>query len=1200
MKVTKILCGAIVFFSMNTLIAQTWLELKEQGANFNQIQAAFSRENSGKIKKFKRELVEEANGKAAKSGKFEREMEGMIHYYRWAAFVEPRVQEANGEMAVMNEGMMRAIAKKSGEIQTRAANWTLVGPKSIPTNGGNGRINAVRVHPTDANTLFACSPAGGLWKSSNGGGSWTAVSDAISALGCTDVAFDPTNPNILYLLTGDGEAGDVFTLGVYKSTDGGNSWLPTGLVFNLSNSKILSKILVHPTNGNTIIVGGSAGIYRSTDGGTTWSQRSTSSVRDLEFKPSDPSVIYAGGYGTSAGFWRSVDGGATWSKPTTLMTTGVQRVAVAVSPANADYVYALAATTTYYGFEGLYLSTDGGATFTKKSSTPNILGWYSGTATQADATDGQGWYDLSLAVSPSDINTLFTGGVNIWKSTTGGTSWSKMSAWDAPNSATNYTHADIHDLCFKGTDLYVGCDGGVFKTTNSGASWSDLSSNLSIAQLYGLGLSATSETTILSGHQDNGTTLTTNGTSWSEVNGGDGMLCFIDRTNNNNLFSSIYYGNLYRSTNGGGGFSKIYTVTGGGWVTPWLQDPVTATTLYAGGTNVVKSINSGTAWTTISAFSGVGTLVSLDVAKTNNQLIVAASKTKVMKTTNGGTSWTDITAGLPANPTIQNIHIDVNDANKIYVALASYTGNSAFLSINGGSTWTNISAGMPQIPVNCFVTQSNAGGVVYCGNDLGVCFSSNSGTSWESFTNGMPGVPVMDLEIFYPTGRLRAATYGRGVWDSNLNGFNQAPSVSITSPTNNAVFTAPTTITIEASAADSDGSIAKVEFYNGTTLLGTALTVPYSFLWNSVAVGSYVITAKAYDNANATTTSTAINISVSIANDAGITAIAKPNGAVGASETPSVTLKNFGSATLTSVSILSKVDNGAEITYNWTGSLASNATTNVNLQNITGYTTGNHTFTARTENPNSATDGNAANDATVSNFTYSTAPLCSNINEPSDNSPTTATALVAGAPISSQIGTTTDNDYYKITTTSALPKLKLTLSNLPANYILYLYSAKNNGTIGSILATSDNAGTLDETILYNTASIGRTYFVRIRGASSAFSTTNCYTLTANTSSTSFIRPLLENTTLFEDDENLTVYPNPADDNVTIRYKVLEQGTYTLQLVDVTGKTLIRQTKQFENGENIVELDTNSIVSGLYFVKLSNETQTAVSKLLIEK
>lgn len=1217
LRLAKMLSCLLVISLASPMNAQTWLDLKEQGANYNQIRDAFYRQNASKLKNFKKELKKEANGKAADAGKYEREMEGMVHFMRWSSFVEPRVSELRGDMSAMNEGMYRAIQQKSREVSSRAANWTLMGPQSIPTNGGNGRVNAVRVHPTDPNTLFACTPASGLWKSTNGGTSWTAISDAISALGCTDIAFDPTNPNTMYLVTGDGDAADVLTLGVYKSTDGGATWNPTSLVFSLSNGQTLSKILVSPTNANTIIVGGRAGIYRSTDAGATWTQTMTGGVRDLEFKSGDPSVVFAGGYGTNVGFWRSTDGGVTFTKITTVPSTAAQRVAIGVTAANANYVYALVAndgatSTTAYGLKGVYQSIDGGTTFTLMSGTTNTLGWYTGTTGDKD---GQGWYDLAIAVSPTSATTVTTGGVNIWQSTNGGTAWTKKTAWDASHTATNYVHADIHDLTYSGATLYAACDGGVFKSTNGGTSWTDISANISNAQLYGLGLSASSATTIISGHQDNGTNLTTNGTSWSQVNGGDGMLCFIDRTNNANQFSSIYNGNLYRSTNSGGSFSAIYTVPGGGWVTPWLQDPVTATTLYAGGSNIYRSTNSGTAWSAISSLTAPSgnflEFVSISVAKTNNQVIYASADAKssttgawsssiIYKTTVGGTTWTNISAGLPA-AAITSVHVDVNDANKVYVSLASYSGNSVYLTTNGGTTWTNISAGLPQIPANCFVTQNSAAGVVYCGTDLGVYFSSNSGTTWESFTSGMPGIIVKDLEIYYPTNRIRAATYGRGIWDSNLNGVNSSPSVSITSPTTGSVFATPATVTINATATDADGSVSNVEFYNGATLLGSDNTSPYSYTWSGVTVGSYAITAKAYDNLGASTTSTVVNISVSVANDAGISAIATPNGSVStATVTPSVTLKNFGSATLTSASILYKVDAGTETTYNWTGSLASAGTVSVTLPSVTGYTSGSHTFTARTTNPNATTDGNTANDATTSNFTYST---CSNTNETANNSSTTATVMAVNTTQSSQIGSATDVDYYKFTTTTAAPKIRITLTNLPADYDVTLYKAKANGTIGAQAAISQNTGTTSETITYNTPTAGATYYIKVVGFSGAFSTTQCYNLALNTSSTNFIIPfesISRNEKGLTQQMALSVYPNPANDFTTVLFTAEEAGEYTLRLTDISGKELVNRIQSFNIGENTVQLKTNDLPKGVFLVHVSNASQSEVSKLIIER
>jgi hypothetical protein len=1170
-------------FSTQLATAQSWLELREKGANYYDIKAAFERQYRGKIKEMNKELRREvAKGHAdAKS----EAMEGMIQFMRWSSRVEPRIRESNGDLGVIAEGNARAIAAKSREISTRAgATWTLIGPKSTATNGGNGRVNAVRAHPTTPTTLFACTPAGGLWKSINSGTSWAPISDAIALLGATDVAFDPIDPNIMYLATGDGEAGDAYSTGIYKSTDGGTTWAATGLTFIAGQRKLFSKIIVNPTTG-AIVVGGSGGIYRSINGGTSWTQTSTLGVRDLEAKPTNPSILYAGGYGSTI-FLRSTDGGATWAAAGTgLPTTGVQRVAVAVTALDTNYVYAFLSNNTDYGFKGLYLSTDGGATFTSKSSTPNVLGW---NAAGNDA-GGQGWYDLSIAVDPSVKTTIYIGGVNVWKSTTSGSTWACVAHWSG--SGAPYVHADNHDLSFVGSTLYVGNDGGVFCSANGGSTWSDRSSNLSNSQLYGMGQSTTNANTLLSGHQDNGTNLTTNGTTWSQNLGGDGMLCFIDRTNDNNMFGSIYNGALYRSTNTGASFSNIKNVTGGGWVTPWLQDPVTPATIYAGGANVEKSTNSGTAWTTISAFSGVGTLVSLDVAPSNAQCILAASATKLMKTINGGTAWTDITAGLPASTSILMVRFDPANAAKIYVALASYNGNSAYCSTDGGATWVNISSGLPLLPANCFATQSN--GDTYCGTDMGVYLRAAGATTWTAFSTGMPGVPVNELRIFTPTGRLRAATYGRGIWESPLNSFNNAPTVAITSPANNATFNVGSSITINATAADSDGTVTSVAFYNGATLLGTSTVAPYTYTWATPATSSYALTAVATDNSGATTTSAIVNVSVAIQLDAGISAISTPNGAVGtASAVPSVTLKNFGTTTLTATPISYKLDNNSFATFNWTGSLAAGATAAVTLPSVTGYAVGAHTFTAQTGTVNGGTDGNTANNAFTSSFTY-TINTCTNDNETANNAATT------------QIGSNGDVDYYKFTTTATAPKVKITLSNLPADYDLDFYSATTAGAISTKIATGAASGTTAEVITYNTQTTAKTYYLRVYGYGGAFSTATCYNLLVQTSSVNFARDGVLPTTNSKPTndvallEQLTLFPNPAKDEVNVRFVATQSGAYDVSLYDATGKTILTQKAQFSEGENTASLDVMSLPRGLYVLKVSNGEELFSQKVIIE-
>ncbi len=1018
--------------------AQSWLTLRDQGANFYDIKAAFNRQYGNRVKEMNRELRKEVSRNGIKSDKFERQMEGMVQYMRWADFIEPRVKESNGDMSAMGTGMVQALTEqKRRMVTTRAgASWSNIGPQNTPTDGGNGRINAVRPHPSVAGTLFACAPAGGLWKSTDNGGNWLPISDDIAVLGATDVAFDPSNPNTMYLATGDGEAGDAYTTGIYKSTNGGGSWAATNLVFTLDTKKTISKILINPTDGS-ILVGGGIGIYRSTNGGASWTQVSTSSVRDLEFKPGAPTTVYAGGYGSTP-FMRSTDGGVTWAAAGTgIPTTNWQRVALAVTSLDDTYVYALVSNSTNDGFRGLYLSTDGGTTFTSKATTPNILGW---EAAGSD-TGGQGWYDLSLVVDPSVKTTIYAGGVNIWKSTTSGTSWSCVAHWSGTGAP--YAHADIHDLIFIGSTLYAGNDGGVFTSANSGLTWTDKSSNLSIAQIYGIGISQSNANLIISGHQDNGTNLTANLSTWSEVNGGDGMLCFIDRTNDSRMFSSIYNGDLYRSTNGGTSFSSIYTVTGGGWVTPWLQDPVTATTLYAGGTNVVRSTNTGTAWSTISSFS-IGTIVSIDIATSNNQNILAASGTTLMKTTNGGTAWTNITTGLPSSA-ILSVYYDPADANKIYVATASYTGQSVYYSSNGGTSWTNFSTGLPNVPANCFVIQKNNGDL-YCGTDIGVYLRSAGSSTWVPFTSGMPGISVRDLDIHAASAKLRAATFARGIWETAVNSNNNAPSVSITLPANNAVYSLGSNVIINATASDPDGTVSKVEFYQGTTLLGTSTTTPYTYTWVSPALGNYALTAKAYDDLNAVGTSTVVNITVAIGLDAGISGITTPNGTITtASTTPSVILKNFGATTLTGTTISYKVDNNAFADFVWTGSIASGATATVALPAVTGYALGAHTFTAQTGLVNGNADGNTANDAFTANFTYSLPPACTNaVTSPYSQNFNASTTIPTGWVntsswlIASNHGNSTGNGIYKrlLTSTSTAQFSVIPIGPIGANDVL--------------------------------------------------------------------------------------------------------------------------------------------------------------------
>lgn len=759
--------------------AQKWIrKMQDPSVNFYDVQKEFYRYWRWHAREEEHEN-DSQNGiyskkNATQNEKEESERPGWEQFKRWEWYAAPRVYPSGDRTLASRSKAWEEFQVYLNDLNASNANahlmsttWTPLGPIGAPTGGGAGRINFVRFDPTNSNTIYVGSPAGGLWKSTNGGTSWTTGTDNLAVIGCSDIAIDPTNTSTLYLATGDRDAGDTYSIGILKSTDGGATWNATGLAWTVNQGRTIAKLLINPSNTSIILAATSNGIYRSTNAGTTWTQVSTATgMKDMEFKPTDPQTVYA----CSNKLYKSTDGGVTWTQITSGLpaSTSVDRFAIAVTPANVAYVYILAGNASNNGFYGLYRSTDSGTTFTTRSTTPNLLGWNS----TGNDTGGQSWYDLSVAASPTNADVVVTGGVNIWRSTNGGTSWTINAHWTGTGAP--YVHADVHDLIFlpgNGSTYWAGCDGGVFMTANSGGAWSDKSANMQIAQMYRLGMSTSNASLVVTGHQDNGTNRLS-GTSWSQIIGGDGMECFIDRTNNNVMYGEVYNGDFYRSTNGGGTFTNIVSgLTGsGGWVTPWCQDPVVANTLYAGYSQVFKSTNQGTSWAQIGTLSGSGSIVSIDVAPSNTQVIYVARSNAIYKTTNGGSTWTAITGTLPvASAAITYIEIDPTDANNVWVTFSGYSsGNKVYVTTNGGTSWTNFSTGLPNIPVNCIVYQNSTADGVYVGTDVGVYYRDNTYTSWQPYFTGLPNVIVDELEIYYATGKLRAATFGRGLWEVDL------------------------------------------------------------------------------------------------------------------------------------------------------------------------------------------------------------------------------------------------------------------------------------------------------------------------------------------------------------------------------------------------------------------------------------------------
>jgi PKD repeat protein len=720
---------------------------------------------------------------------------GWKQFKRWEWYWESRIDPQTGAFPIINRADVYNELKESEGGRNVSGNWQSLGPDSSPGGyAGLGRLNCVGFRTGDNSTYYAGSPSGGLWKTTDDGGSWTAQTDNNTVLGVSDVvviAGTTTTSDVVYIATGDRDGGSMWslgggqyndnnTIGVLKSTNGGSTWSVTALTYLASANKSTNRILKHPTSDATLYAATTDGVYKTTNGGTTWPQiYSGNEFVSMEFKPGDPTYMYGG---TMSGqIFRSTNSGVNWSA--VLTVSGGSRVQLAVSPNNAAYVYAVVANSDN-GLEGIYKSTNSGAGFTKvydgSVAGQNMLGWNC----DGTGTGGQGWYDLCLAADPNNAAILYLGGVNTWKSTNSGSGWSISNMWTGNSCGAPEVHADKHFLAFQnGTSTLFECnDGGLYKTTNGGTSWIHLSNDMVISQVYRMGVSQSSSSSVIAGLQDNGTKSKISGT-WTDVLGGDGMECAINPTNASIQYGEYYYGNLYRTTDSWANATSITSgLTGSAWwVTPFILDATTYTTLYVGYSDVWRSLNQGNSWTQISSWGG-NTIRSIAVAPSNSNYIYAAIQTILYKTTIGGTTWTDITSGLPVGSSyITYIAVKNNDPLTVWVTFGAYNSNRVYQTINGGTTWTNISAGLPNIPVMSVVqnAQNTSQIELYAGTDVGVYVKVGT-ADWTAYNGGLPNVVVTELEIYYNPAvphlsRLRAATFGRGLWESEL----YAPSTAL-------------------------------------------------------------------------------------------------------------------------------------------------------------------------------------------------------------------------------------------------------------------------------------------------------------------------------------------------------------------------------------------------------------------------------------
>lgn len=757
----------ISLFVAPQLPAQHWLaklpEKPESELTFFDLQRAFEayyRERPVDLKQDK--LSPRLDFRSPQEERARIEVEEYKLFKRWEWFTEPRVYptgrwdfekldaikaliEAHDRELVLKQAAVNPLGVRIvGDkiIWPTQALWTLMGPSDALDGTNLGRVNCIRFDPANPQILYLGAPDGGVWKSTNGGASWLPKFDTQPTLSVGDIAIHPTNSKIVYAATGDSFGygipfwGGTYSIGVRKSTDGGDTWAATGFKWKVGQNRTIRRLAIHPSNGNILLAATSNGLYRTADGGATWAQLWPTSTFDVEFQHDNGNIVYA----ATTQVLKSTDAGASFN-PLTATCAG-SRYNIEVARSNPNVLYTLCANAT------VQKSVNAGAAW---------------VATNAPGVSLFGYYDNVLAVSPVDEKVVYVAGFNMRRTVDGGTTWSSV-----PTAG----HVDNHCLTFlpgSSSTILCGNDGGIFKTTNGGAAWSSLNKGLAITQFYRLGISRTSPDTMICGAQDNGNMKFTGG-AFSNITNADGMEGFVDWSSLSVIYAGIQNGSFYRSTNGGASFTNIDTPSSGAWVAPWAQHPTVAKTIYAATDKVYKSADQGTTWNPISGvLAGIGTFTVLGVSPSKPDFIYAGNGNKLYLTKDGGTTWADVTAGLPvASNFLTSVAVHDPDPAIAYVTFSGYNaGQKVYKTVNAGGSWSNISGSLPNLPANTIVHQKMKN-ALYVGTDDGVYSIDGALSDWIPYKLGLPNVIVNELEIHYGSNRIRAATHGRGMWQAPL------------------------------------------------------------------------------------------------------------------------------------------------------------------------------------------------------------------------------------------------------------------------------------------------------------------------------------------------------------------------------------------------------------------------------------------------
>ncbi|MFW5926944.1 MAG: VPS10 domain-containing protein, partial [Wenzhouxiangella sp.] len=691
----------------------------------------------------------------------------------------------------------------------------------------SGRIADVAIHPDNHNVWYVGVGSGGVWKTDNSGTTWESIFDGQGSYSIGALTLDPSNPNTIWVGTGENVGGRhvAYGDGVHVSHDGGSSWENVGL----EASEHISKIIVHPDDSDTVWVaaqgplwrsGGERGVYKTTDGGETWTRTLVgdegddvwTGATDLVIDPRDPDVLYAAtwqrhrtvaayvGGGPNSGIHRSTDGGETWTELSKGLPEGnMGKIGLAISPQKPDVVYAAIELDQREG--GVWRTDDRGASWQKMSD--RIAG---GTGPH---------YYQEIYASPHQFDRIYFMDVRASVSDDGGASWESI--------ADESKHVDNHALAFRPDDpdyLLIGTDGGLYETFDHADTWRYID-NLPVTQFYKVAVDdAEPFYTIYGGTQDNNTqggpSRTDNlsgvrNSDWFVVLFGDGHQPATEPGNPDLVYAHWQQGNLVRHDRTTGEIVYIQPQVGRdeapnrfNWDAPILVSPHDPKRIYHASQRVWRSDDRGDSWDMISgdltrnqdrfdiehmgrtwgwnapwdtfAMSTYNTITSLAESPVEEGLLYAGTDDGLLQVSaDGGESWREIEVGdlpgVPETAFVNDIKADLFDADTVYVALDNhkYGDFQPYLlkSTNRGRSWTSIADDLPDRHLVWRVVQDHVEpDLMFAATEFGLFVTLDGGEGWTELKGkgNAPTIAYRDLAIQRRENDLVGATFGRGFW----------------------------------------------------------------------------------------------------------------------------------------------------------------------------------------------------------------------------------------------------------------------------------------------------------------------------------------------------------------------------------------------------------------------------------------------------